>query len=228
MGELLFEERKIVIPGEELAKGMDHIPGEGAFREKESIFSLKLGLASLNGRLIKVIPLKGKYIPKEGDNIIGSISDITLSGWRVKFGWAFDANISLKDGTRDYVERGSNLAQYYSYEDHILGKIIKIAGSRIIDISMTAPGARKLRDGRIIECIPSKVPRIIGKQGSMISLLKEKTNCNILVGQNGLVWLSGEKPEDEILAVKAIRKIEKLAHLPGLTEEIKKFLEGEQ
>ena len=227
MGELLFKERDIVIPGEELAKGMDYIPGDASFREEESIFSSKLGLVTLSGRLIKVIPLKGKYIPKEGDNIIGSISDITLSGWRVKFGWAFDANISLKDGTRDYVERGANLTQYYTHGDRIIGKITKVAGSRIIDISMTAPGARKLRDGRIIECLPSKVPRIIGKQGSMISLLKEKTHCNILVGQNGKVWISGEKPEDEILAIKAIRKIEKLAHLPGLTDTMKKFLEGE-
>jgi len=70
------------------------------------------------------------------------------------------------------------------------------------------------------------VPRIIGKQGSMVSMVKNATKCNIIVGQNGVVWIKGLKPEDEILTVETIRKIEAESHVPGLTEKIKKYLES--
>jgi len=82
-----------------------------------------------------------------------------------------------------------------------------------------------LKGGRIIEITSSKVPRVIGKQGSMITLIKEKTECKIIVGQNGRVWISGPTPEKEILAVDVINKIEHEAHLDGLTDRIKEYLE---
>jgi len=74
-----------------------------------------------------------------------------------------------------------------------------------------------------IKVNPFKVPRIIGKQGSMVTIIKQATNCQVVVGQNGLIWLEGT-PQDEVKAVSAIKKIEKESHMPGLTERIKKFL----
>ena len=59
----------------------------------------------------------------------------------------------------------------------------------------------------------------------MIGMIKDNTGCKISVGQNGVVWLSGEDPKKEILAIKAIEKIEKESHIPGLTDRIKEFLE---
>jgi len=69
---------------------------------------------------------------------------------------------------------------------------------------------------------PSKVPRLIGKQGSMIELIKNKTNCQIIVGQNGVVWIKGEQ---EGLAAKAILTIENESHISGLTDKITAMLE---
>ena len=87
-------------------------------------------------------------------------------------------------------------------------------------------GLRKLIGGRIIKVSPHKVPRIIGKQGSMISLLKERTGCKIIVGQNGKVWIKGENFENEMKAVDAIKMINDLAHTAGLTDKISEFLGG--
>ena len=64
----------------------------------------------------------------------------------------------------------------------------------------------------------------MGKQGSMVMMVKDATKCSITVGQNGLIWILGE-PMNELLAIQAIRKIEKESHLSGLTEKIKEFLE---
>ena len=60
----------------------------------------------------------------------------------------------------------------------------------------------------------------------MVSMLKQATKCNIIVGQNGVVWVKGLKPEDEILIVKTIRMIEEQSHVSGLTDLIKKHLES--
>ena len=67
MGKLLVEEKTIVIPGEELANGMDFLPSNGAFREGENIIANILGILSINNRVIKVIPLNGVYEPERGD-----------------------------------------------------------------------------------------------------------------------------------------------------------------
>ena len=60
----------------------------------------------------------------------------------------------------------------------------------------------------------------------MVSMIKKATNCNVIVGQNGVVWIRGNEPDDEIITVKAMRKIEKESHVAGLTDKIKKFLES--
>ncbi|MEK6946627.1 MAG: KH domain-containing protein, partial [Nanoarchaeota archaeon] len=95
---------------------------------------------------------------------------------------------------------------------------------KLIDVTMKGPGLRKLKGGRIIEVDANKVPRIIGKQGSMVVMIKEATQCNIIVGQNGLIWIDGG-PMNELLAIQAIRKISAESHTTGLTDKIKGFLE---
>ncbi len=223
---LEVKERSIVIPGEILATGMDYLPASGTFREGTNIIATQLGIVNVSGRLVRLIPLSGRYIPKKGDVIIGKIADMGFSGWRVEIGWAFEANLSMKDGSSDFIEKKADLSQYYDYGDIISVQIIHVAGSKIIDLTMKGPGLRKLKGGKIIDVSPSKVPRIIGKQGSMVSLIKEHTGCLIIVGQNGKVWISGHDPEKEMLATNAIYKIEEESHLEGLTDRIKAFLEG--
>ncbi|MBS3155061.1 RNA-binding protein [Candidatus Woesearchaeota archaeon] len=211
-----------------LATGMDYLPASGTFRDADKIVSNLIGIASINGRLIKIIPLTGPYVPRRDDVVIGKVVDIGFSGWRIDIGWAYEANLSVKDAVQEFVERGSDLTQFYNYGDYVMSRITNVAGSKIIDLGMRGPGLRKLTDGRIIKIIPAKVPRLIGKQGSMITMIKENTNSKILVGQNGLVWLSGVTPEDELKAIEAIKIIDEQSQSDGLTEKIEKFLKGEK
>ncbi|MFH1376730.1 MAG: exosome complex RNA-binding protein Rrp4 [Candidatus Woesearchaeota archaeon] len=224
MGKLLVKERELVVPGQEIAEGIDYLPGDGSYREENKLISLRLGLFNLDGRLTKIIPLRGKYIPKSNDMVIGRIKDVGISNWRINIGWAFDATLFLKEGSKDYIPNGADLGKYYDIGEVIVAKITNVFSSKAIDLSMKAPGCRKLTGGRVIEVEPSKVPRIIGKQGSMISMIKDATECYITVGQNGLVWISGPSFEKEKLATDAIKKVEQLAHSEGLTDKISEFL----
>jgi exosome complex component RRP4 len=75
----------------------------------------------------------------------------------------------------------------------------------------------------VIEVTPSKVPRFIGRSGSMIAMLKNETKCNIFIGQNGRIWITG-KDNGMDLAIKSLLKIEKETHISGLTDRITKFI----
>jgi len=224
MGKLLVNDKQVVVPGEIIAEGMDFIPTAGTYRDKEQVIASKLGLVNIDGRLIKLIPLTGKYMPKKGDTVIGKVIDITLNGWRLDINSAYSAMLILKDATSQFIARGADLTRYFSFGDCLVATIINVTSQNLVDLTMKGPGLRKLPEGRIITVSPSKVPRIIGKQGSMVSMIKDATGCRITVGQNGVIWLQGE-PRSEMVAVETIRKIEAEAHIQGLTERIQKYLE---
>src|SRR3989344_3786979 len=97
MGELCIAERTVVVPGQVLAKGMDFLPGYAVFRDGEELIATRVGIAEVRGRLVKITPLSGAYVPKRDDLIIGRVVDITFNGWRVDFGWAYEANLSPRD-----------------------------------------------------------------------------------------------------------------------------------
>jgi len=160
--------------------------------------------------------------------VIGKVANVGLGGWRLDIGWAFEANLNLKDATSDFIEKGADLTKYFDYGDYLMTGISNVISTRIIDLTMKAPGLKKLGEGQIIKVGSTKVPRIIGKQGSMITMIKDYTGCRISVGQNGVVWINGDSPEKEHLAIRSIRKIEAESHINGLTDRMKEFLEQEK
>ena len=226
MSKVTVKDKDIVVPGEILATGMDNLPGQGTYREGENIIASRLGLVQLDGRAIKLIPLSGRYIPKKGDKIICKVIDVSFSGWRLDTNSPYSAMMSLKDATSDFIARGADLTQYYDLGDNVVSEIINVTSQKLVDVTMKGPGLGMLKGGRIIEVSSNKVPRIIGKAGSMVSMIKDATGCIITVGQNGLIWIQGP-PEKELLAIQTIRKIESESHLSGLTDKIKVYLEKE-
>ena len=220
------QDKSVVVPGEELAVGMDYIPTSGTYRVKDKIIAGRLGLLQIDGRLLKIVHLSGRYLPKREDVIIAKVTDITLNGWRCDINSAYSALLSIKDGSSDFIAKGADLTRYYNFDDYLIAKITKVTSQNIVDLSTKGPGLRKLGEGRVIKIDPNKIPRVIGKAASMINLIKTSTGCRISAGQNGLVWLQGT-PENENLAVRAIHKIAAEGHIPGLTDRIKMFLEKE-
>ena len=225
MGEIKIKDKEIVVPGEVIASGMDYLPASGTVRDADDIIATQVGVVNISGRLLRLIPLSGVYLPKFGDTIIGEIINITLNGWIVNMGGPYTAMITLKEATSDFLDRKADLSQIYDIGDMVVAKIINVTKQKSVDLTTKGPGLRRLRGGRIIEIASAKVPRVIGKQASMISLIKEKTNCKLIVGQNGKVWVQSIDPLNELMAIKAIKLIERRAHQEGLTDEVKEFLE---
>ena len=214
----------MVVPGQVIAQGMDFLPSQGTYRLGDTIRANRLGLIIADGKVLKSIPLAGKYLPKRNDIVIGKVIDILMSGWRVQLNCPYVAQLSLQDATFDYISKFADLTKYFGLEDYILAKIVNVTSQNLVDITLKGPGLKKLQGGRIIKLNPMKVPRVIGKKGSMVSMIKKATGCQIMVGQNGLIWISGE-PKSEVIAFDTIKKIEESSHLHGLTDMIKNHLE---
>ena len=216
-------ERKVVVPGEVIVSGDDYLPGDGARRNGEDIVANRFGLGEISGRVIKVISLFGAFIPRKTNVVIGRVADITFSGWLIDIDYANSAFLPIDDCPR-FINR-NEMDQFLAIGDVVAAKIWSVK-AKGIDLTLKGKGLGKLESGFIFRVVPSRVPRIIGREGSMITLIKEKTSCQITVGQNGWVWVRGESVENEIKARKAIEFVSDQVAVSGLTEKMEGWFEN--
>lgn len=218
-------ERRVVIPGEVIVSGDNYLPGEGTEKKGNDIIAHRYGLAEEVARLVKVIPLSGVYSPRRGNVVIGKIGNITFNGWLIDIGCPENSFLSVAEYPK-FVHK-NELDMVMQIGDMVVAKI-KDVNRKAIDLTMRLKGLGKIDEGIIIQINPNKVPRVIGKEGSMINLIKEETGCNITVGQNGFIWIKGDSIEKELFAKKAMMFITEKSFLSGLTEEVKKWFEKEK
>lgn len=214
--------RKIVVPGEVIVEGEDYLPGDGTRRDGSKIVASKFGLAEEAGRVVKLIPIFGAFIPRRNNVIIGRVTDITYAGWLVDIDSAADAFLPIEESPR-FINR-NEMDQYLAVGDVISAKIWTVKGKGI-DLTLKGKGLGKLEDGFIFRIIPSRVPRVIGREGSMVNLIKERTGCQITVGQNGWIWIKGPDTDSEIKARNAVEFVADKVHVNGLTEKMEAWFE---
>jgi len=217
--------KEVVIPGETIVSGDDYLAGEGTRKEGGDIVSLRFGLADKSGRLIKVIPLSGIYMARRGNVIIGKVVDVTFNGWLVDIKSPYSSFLSAAEGPR-FINK-NELTEFLDIGDMVIAKVFSVK-RKGIDLTLRGHGLGKVEGGMIIQINSNKVPRVIGKEGSMINLIKKETNCEIVVGQNGIIWILGNKVEDELFAEKAIIFVTEKSFISGLTEATQEWIEKEK
>jgi exosome complex component RRP4 len=214
-------DKNVVLPGTKIVESIDYLPGRNCYRDGKSIYSKRLGVVYYKGRVIDVVPLSGKYMPEADDMVIGKVAEVQYSGWIVDINSPYRAFLPLS-GVRGFIEPSrTDISKIYGVGELIYARVSEVTPLKDVRLSMKDPSTRKFENGRIMRISPVKVPRVIGKQGSMINMIKDRTGCRISVGQNGVIWLQGER---ESLAARAIMEIEENSQIPGLTDHIGKLL----
>jgi len=218
------DKREIVIPSQLLGDIKNNKAGRGTFIENGKIYSETLGILNKGSDFINVVPLKGRYNAVEGDFVIGIVLEAMASSWLVNINAPYPALLHVNEVPWD-VEFGET-EKYLNYGDSIMAKILQVDAEKKLQITLKDRNLYKIRGGYITYIEPSKVPRLIGKKGSMISLLKKYTRCRIFVGQNGRIWIDGDN--DNISKVlRTIRKIEEESLTYGLTNKIEELLKND-
>jgi exosome complex component RRP4 len=218
------EKREIVIPSQLLGDIKNIKAGKGTFVENGKIYSEILGILNNSSDYVNVIPIKGRYDPVENDFVVGIVEEAMASSWLVNINAAYPALLHVTEVPWD-VEFGET-EKFLNHGDCVMAKVSSVDQEKKLQITLKDHNLYKIRGGLIINVEPSKVPRIIGKKGSMIALLKKYTNCRIFVGQNGRIWIDGTS-EGINMVINTIKKIEDESLSFGLTNKIEDLLKKE-
>jgi exosome complex component RRP4 len=214
-------EREIVIPGQYLGDCNQCKSGRGTFIEDGKIFAQVVGILQRNNKYINVISLKGKYDAVVGDTVIGIVLEPMSSSWLVDINAPYPALLHVNEVPWDVGFNETD--RYMNAGDSIMAKVSTVDNEKKLQVTMKDRNLFKIKGGNIAEIDPTKVPRVIGKKGSMIQLLKKYTQCRVFVGKNGRIWIDGER---EMIArtMEAIKLIEEESISFGLTDRVEEFL----
>jgi exosome complex component RRP4 len=215
--------RRFVIPGEVVASG--NLRAEtNVTRVGDKIVSTRVGMAEIAHDAVRVVPLSGPYIPRIDDLVVGKIIDYSAFAWEADINSCFFGILPAQSVFgRDYSPAKDSLTDKLAVGDMIAAKVIAFDRTRDPLLSISGPGLGRIPRGQTVKISPAKVPRLIGKKGSMIRTIEQGTNCRMLIGQNGVVIVVGAS-EDALKAVKAVNLVEERAHSPDLTEQVSRLL----
>lgn len=195
-------ERKLIVPGEMVVNKKALIPH--TYTDGVNTYATVLGMLEEDGRFI---PLEMRYKPIREDVVVGVVTDIKHSGYIVDVNLPEPAFIS----TKDFVKQ----LHYGDIVSCTVGDVDEVGEVDFMEI-------KSLPSGKVIRFPPAKVPRLIGRKSSMLNLIRDAVNGEVVVGNNGYVWVQGTA--NIPLALTVFDLIIKKAHTSGLTDFIAQFL----
>ena len=220
----LESKKRYVLPGDVITTAPLRLRENVTLKGKR-ILATAIGLSDVYHDSVRVIPLTGVYIPKIDDLVIGKIKYIHGNSWFADINSCYEGMLLAKD----VFGRGSNttlsdMKTRLDKSDLIFARIANYDRTREPLLSIAGQNLGKIDSGELIKISPTKIPRLIGKHGSMIQTIEAATNAAVTIGQNGLIVISCNETNGLLKALRAIRLVEEQAHLADLTDKVKKML----
>ena len=218
--------RKYVIPGDVITTG-PYRPEQNVILDGNRIIATTIGISEIFDDSVKVISLTGKYIPKINDLVIGKVLSHSALSWELDINSSYVGFLPAQDVFgRDFSSHADELNSKLKKGELVVARIANSDRSRDPLLTISDRELGKIESGELIEISPSKVPRLIGKGGSMIQTIEVATGAAITIGQNGWVVVSCDDKDGLLKAVKAIHMVEEQAHIANLTDKVKSMLES--
>jgi exosome complex component RRP4 len=218
--------RKYVIPGDVVTTGPFR-PEQNVVLEGNKIIATAIGISEIYDDAVKVIPLTGKYTPKINDLVIGKVLSHSSLSWELDINSCYVGFLPAADVFgRDFSAHADELTSKLKTGDLVAARVANFDRTRDPLLTISDRDLGKIDSGDLVKISPSKVPRLIGKRGTMIQTIEMATNAAITIGQNGWVVVSCEDPEGLLKAKKAIQMVDEQAHVANLTDQVKEMLES--
>ncbi len=216
--------RRYVIPGDVITTGPLR-PEQNVYQDGDRIISTSVGISEIYDNAVRVIPLSGMYVPKNNDLIIGKVIGHSALSWEFEINSCFVGFLPAQDVFgRDYSPTKDELKARLDKGDLVAARVANFDRSRDPLLTIQDRDLGKIESGELIEIAPSKVPRLIGKRGSMIQTIELATKAMITIGQNGWIVISCDDPVGLLKAIQAVKMVDAQAHTPNLTERVKSML----
>ncbi len=218
--------RKYVIPGDVITTS-PYRPEQNVILDGNKIISTVIGISEIYDDSIKVIPLTGKYIPKIDDLVIGKVVSHTSLSWELDINSCYIGFLPAQDVFgRDFSAHADELSSKLKTGDLVAARIANFDRTRDPLVTISDRDLGKIDSGHLVSISTSKVPRLIGKRGTMIQMIEMATDAAITIGQNGWIVVSCDAPEGLLKAKRAIQMIDEMAHIANLTDQVKEMLES--
>lgn len=215
-----------MIPGDVVTVGSFR-PEQNVILEGDKIISTTVGISEIYNDSVKVISLTGKYMPKVSDLVIGKVISHNSLSWELDINSCYVGFLPAQDVFgRNFSSHVDDLTSKLKSGDLVATRIVNFDRTRDPLVTISDRDLGKIDSGDLIEISPSKVPRLIGKRGTMIQTIEMATSAVITIGQNGWIVVSCESSEGLLKAKKAIQMVNEKAHVANLTEQVKNMLES--
>jgi len=219
--------RKFVIPGDLITTGPLRIE-HNVFRDGDRIISTTVGISEIFDNNVRVQSFSGFYMPRSDDIVIGKVISRSMMSWELDINSCYVGVLRADEVFgRDYSASSDDMKSKLSNGDLVRVKILNFDRSRDPLLGLKSRGLGKIESGELVKISPTAVPRLIGKQGSMIQIIESATNARVQIGQNGWVVVSCEDPVGLLKVKKAIAMIDSQTHVKDLMERVKSLLEFE-
>jgi len=221
-----FESKKRhVLPGDFITTAPLRLQGNVVLEGKR-VIATSIGLSDVSADSVRVIPLTGVYLPKIDDLVIGTIQYIFGNSWFADINSCYQGMLLGQDvfGRGSY-PTASEMKERLDKGDIIYAKIANSDRQREPLISIADQSLGKIDSGELVKISPTKIPRLIGKHGSMIQTIEESTNATITVGQNGLIILKCDNSAGLKKAIASVKIIAMTYEDANIEDKIQNILD---
>ncbi len=182
-------ELRLVTPGEAIGASSGVRAGTGTLITGDNIIATKVGWVKQNNGVTSVDPIYSAYMPRSGDLVIGVVESVRNNLWFADVNGPFNGLLPMSLAPWK-VEFGA-ARQHMDIGDIMLARVQEVDEAHNIVLTMKGVGLRKLKEGIISEISMNHISRLRGDDDSTLKILKEVSDCRIIIAENGRVWVDG-------------------------------------
>ncbi|RUP51727.1 hypothetical protein BC936DRAFT_146306 [Jimgerdemannia flammicorona] len=177
-----------VTPGQAIATDTQ---GHGTYLEGSTVHSSVAGMIDRVNKLISVRPLKTRYNAEIGDIVVGRITEVAQSRWKVDVNGRQDAvlmlsSVNLPGGVQRRKSESDQLQMrtFFSEGDLLVGEVQSFYADGATALQTRTLKYCKLRNGTFT-CVP---PALVQRCKSHFHTLP--CGVDVILGLNGYIWVS--------------------------------------
>ena len=202
-------EQRLVTPGMVIGPATGKRAGSGTIAENNEFIATRLGWLNERNDVVSVLPINSAYMPRSGDLIIGYVAEVRNNLWFFDVNGPFQALLPMSLAPWK-VEYGST-RQHLGIGDAALARIQEVDETHNMVLTMKGVGLRRLNEGAVVSIPVNLVDTLRGENNATLSRIRDVTNCRIIVGDNGRVWIHGDA-EDMLASRQLIQTLQQEGH----------------
>jgi len=190
------ETRVYVEPGQRLARKEDFLRGHGTQQKDEYYLASTAGFVEKTSKLLSVLPVRCRYIPKVGHIVVGRIKEVADKRWKVDIQSCQYGNLDISaihlPGSvqrRRTKEDQLQMRDFFVEGDLIAAEVQQVKSDGGFNLHM-----RNLKYGKLVSGVLVKVQQnlVHHLKFHMVSL---PMGVDLVLGHNGSVFITHSKTE---------------------------------